>query len=71
VLAVVTGFSGTKWEVALAGTDGAIITQATADPPIIQPNAAAPWTSTSLTRVYYLNARTEVRFLDPNGNTDR
>lgn len=69
MLAVVTGFSGTKWEVALAGTDGAIITQATADPPIIQPNAAAPWTSTSLTRVYYLNARTEVRFLDPNGNT--
>jgi len=69
VLAVVTGFSGTKWEVALAGTDGAIITQATADPPIIQPNAAAPWTSTSLTRVYYLNARTGVRFLDPNGNT--
>src|ERR1700687_5927203 len=69
VFAVVTGFSGIKWDVAIVGTDGATIAQATADPPIVQPNAAAPWTSASLTRLYYLNNRTEVRFLDANGNS--
>jgi len=69
VLAVVTGTSGIKWSVALAGTDGAVVAQAIVDQPIIQPNAAAPWTSTSSTRLYYLNAKTEVRFLDPDGTT--
>jgi hypothetical protein len=66
VLAAVTGPGNA---VRLVGSDGAPIATATADPTPFRPNTAMSWTSTSLTRLYFLNGGSEVRFLEPNGAT--
>jgi len=66
VLAITSGADGT---VSLIGAGGTTVARANSSPASFRPNAWAPWTSASLTRVYYLNSGSEVRYLAPDGST--
>ncbi len=66
VLAVV---SGPGQALRLVASDGSVIASATVDPPLFRPHALMSWTSASLSRLYYLNGGSEVRYLEPNGNS--
>jgi hypothetical protein len=51
----------------LARTDGALVATVDVSPTSFRPNAVMSWTSTSLKRLYYLDAGYQVRFLGLDG----
>jgi hypothetical protein len=67
VLAIVGGPKGTS--VSLVASDGSVVATALVDPAPFLPNAVMSWTSASRTRLYYLNAGSEVRYLAPDGTS--
>jgi dipeptidyl aminopeptidase/acylaminoacyl peptidase len=56
-------------EISLVGSDGALIATAPMVRAPFLPNALMPWTSASRTRLYYLYAGSEVRYLLPDGTS--
>ena len=55
--------------VSLVASDGTVVATTAVDLGSIQLNTAMSWTSASRTRLYYLNAGSEVRYLAPDGAT--
>jgi hypothetical protein len=53
----------------LVGTDGVVRATISVAPTGFRPNAYVSWTSTSLTRLYFLTASNEVRFLGADGSS--
>jgi hypothetical protein len=67
VLAIVAGPKSTT--VSLVASNGPVVATAKVDPAPFRAHALMSWTSASRTRLYYLNAGTEVRFIAPDGTS--
>jgi hypothetical protein len=65
-LAIVAGPDNT---INLLGSDGSAIATATVAPKPFVAHIYMSWTSATLSRVYYLNAGSEVRYLSPDGSS--
>ena len=66
-LAVVGGPKNSS--VSLVASDGTVVATAAVDLAPFRMHALMSWTSASRTRLYYLNAGSEVRFLAPDGTS--
>jgi len=55
--------------VSLVGSDGTVVATSLVDPAPFRIHPQISWTSASRTRLYFLNAGSEVRFLAPDGTT--
>src|SRR5260370_4142211 len=66
-LAIVGGPKNSS--VSLVASDGTVVATAAVDLPTFRMHALMSWTSATRTRLYYLNAGSEVRFLAPDGTT--
>jgi hypothetical protein len=67
VLAIVGGPK--RSTISLVDSNGAVLASARVDPAALVVHSFMSWTSASLTRLYFLNAGTEVRFLAPDGSS--
>jgi len=66
-LAVVGGPKNTS--ISLVASDGTVLATAAVDLAPFRMHTQMSWTSTSRTRLYYLNAGSDVRYLAPDGTT--
>jgi hypothetical protein len=55
--------------VSIVGGNGAVVASTKVTRAAFHPNDFMPWTSESLTHLYYLDNGTQVRYLDPDGST--
>jgi hypothetical protein len=55
--------------ISLVDSNGVVLASAAVDPAPLVADPYMSWTSASLTRLYFLNAGTEVRFLAPDGTS--